>query len=1616
MNRPTKLLIRTALAAAALIAALAVTAVIVAQTDWFRQFVKEKIITATENGTGGSVEIGSYTFDWKHLRSTFTNFVVHGEEPAGAPPYLQAERAQLDIRLFTSLHHLIDVASLVVDKPQANIMVFPDGRTNIPTPKTKTESKQTPLETVVDLAIGRFALNDGRIVFASQEHALNIRGSNLQMNLAFNSLTQGYQGRLVFEPIYVVSGRNTPVQFAVTVPMSLRRDRIDFRNATIATPRSSITINGSLENLRDPTIAAQVTGRIAITDLKAATNLPLEGEPAGSLSALDLDANATLSRHVIRVSALQLALGKSSVIASGTLKDTKGRPALTFESNLALGELGRLTNIAARPDGVLILKGTAGLNAGNDYSVSGRVQADHVSFQQGSRRIGGVNLTSAVTMDPHAILLNDLRLAAFGAELRGSASLRDFTLYQLRGSVTNLALRTIAHITGYQRIGYDGIVTGPIDARGDLSTPAGRALDVDARLVISPSGSAGIPVSGKLNAAYRGAADDLTLDDSYVALPHTRLTLRGSLKKQLQIAVSSTDLNDVFTPTTGTASPVAFNGGRVTFNAIVTGGISSPEIAGHLSAVRFQILDRGFDSLDADAQFSGNQAAVRNGSVTRKSMQAHFAAAVGLRNWKALPDRPMSANISIQNADLADVIAFAGRHSDQYSGMLTAAANVTGTIGNPRGSGSFQATNGTLQGQPFDRIQAQVNLTDQQIAITNASLETTAGRADLSAEFHHPRDSAATGQLHARLQSSRIDLAKLTPLQRLRPNTTGIVELNSDVSGVLSENRTSNASTMQFLLTKVIADGSVRGLHADGQNYGDLTANARTSGNSVSYNITSDFAGANLKLAGTTQLAPGYPSSVEAQLSGLPVERVLALARRTDVRVKGNLSGTAHLSGTLDNPQGDMNVDLASAVLYGESFDHFRARAVYRPQDLDIQQLQITAGPSHLDLTAHYTHSQGVWESGNFEIQVNDGRIDVARVKYLQSRWPALGGTLQISGNGSGQIQAAEPRFLLHDLNAGVKVASISARGVKFGDASLTANTSGGKLNFVLDSNLADATIHGQGNATLSGDYPLDTQLSFTNLAWTRVRALLRPTAEGPSGFEAVADGQIQARGPALKSDLLGGSLQLARLRLNTITSGSRSGAGVSLENQGPIVATLDRGVVHIQSARVVGSQTDLQISGTAPLHGDGINVNVHGNANLAFLKSLTPDLDSSGSITLAATVGGAMTNPRIAGQIELHNGALSYADFGNGLANANGTIQFNGNAATVRNLTAESGGGKVTLSGFVAIRDGVRLGLRANASKVRVRLQQGVSVVADSSVNLTGTLQNNLLAGTVSLDRVTYAPQTDLASILSQAPTVVETGAPSLLDNMKLDVRIKSLASTTIQSSLADNLNFDTDLQLRGTASHPGALGRITLNEGHLVLFGSTYTVDSGTIGFFNPARIEPRLDLNLETQAKGVTVSLRVDGPLDNLKLSYTSDPPLQFQEIVSLLATGATPTSDPTLLANQPAQPAQSFQQMGESALLGRAVADPVAGRLQRVFGVSQLKIDPSFISGTDTPQATVTLQQRVASNIMFTYVTGVTDANAQTIRVEWTFNQRWAATAMRDENGIVSVNLVYKRQVR
>jgi hypothetical protein len=50
-----------------------VAGIIVAQSQWFRAFVRAKIISTVEDSTGGKVEIASFGFDWRHLRADLDN-------------------------------------------------------------------------------------------------------------------------------------------------------------------------------------------------------------------------------------------------------------------------------------------------------------------------------------------------------------------------------------------------------------------------------------------------------------------------------------------------------------------------------------------------------------------------------------------------------------------------------------------------------------------------------------------------------------------------------------------------------------------------------------------------------------------------------------------------------------------------------------------------------------------------------------------------------------------------------------------------------------------------------------------------------------------------------------------------------------------------------------------------------------------------------------------------------------------------------------------------------------------------------------------------------------------------------------------------------------------------------------------------------------------------------------------------------------------------------------------------------------------------------------------------------------------------------------------------------
>jgi len=225
-------------------------------------------------------------------------------------------------------------------------------------------------------------------------------------------------------------------------------------------------------------------------------------------------------------------------------------------------------------------------------------------------------------------------------------------------------------------------------------------------------------------------------------------------------------------------------------------------------------------------------------------------------------------------------------------------------------------------------------------------------------------------------------------------------------------------------------------------------------------------------------------------------------------------------------------------------------------------------------------------------------------------------------------------------------------------------------------------------------------------------------------------------------------------------------------------------------------------------------------------------------------------------------------------------------------------------------------------------------------------------------------------------------------------------------------NIQAHANLHLRGTPQRPVVLGNVTVNSGVIEFFGNKYTINRGQLNFYNPAKIEPIIDMDLETQVRSITVDISFSGSLSKLNFSYRSDPPLETNDIIALLAVGPTPSTAGPLAAGQ-VSTGSSYVSTGGNALLGQAIA-PVSGRLQKFFGVSHIKIDPQLTSITTVPQARLTVEQQVSTDITLTYITNLAVTNQQIVRVQWDFSKRWSAVALRDENGAFSIDFQYRRR--
>ena len=365
-------------------------------------------------------------------------------------------------------------------------------------------------------------------------------------------------------------------------------------------------------------------------------------------------------------------------------------------------------------------------------------------------------------------------------------------------------------------------------------------------------------------------------------------------------------------------------------------------------------------------------------------------------------------------------------------------------------------------------------------------------------------------------------------------------------------------------------------------------------------------------------------------------------------------------------------------------------------------------------------------------------------------------------------------------------------------------------------------------------------------------------------------------------------------------------------------------------------------------------------------------------------------------GQVRIVNAAVEPSNAPIGVYDMNATIQFGGGRAEITKFSAKSGEGTLKASGSVAYTRGAAFNLALSANHARIRYPTCVRETIRSRLRFTGTPEAALIAGEVSIDRLSLTPSFDLISFGNQfnvmsVPSGQTTG---FTHHVKLSVALKSASQLTLNNSQL-HVRGNVNLRVEGTLDNPVIVGRTTIAGGELFFNNRRYRVESGVIDFLNPVTTEPVVNVRVVTTIDQYDLTMTFIGPFNRMRTTYSSNPALSQANIVHLLVTG------------QPA--AATGSGLGAQSILAQGVASQVSSRVQKLAGISSLTIDPQMGGNGANPGARIAVQQRVTSKLFFTFSVDTSTSQDDAVQVQYHFTRRWSLEGVRDQAGGYSVEI-------
>ena len=740
------------------------------------------------------------------------------------------------------------------------------------------------------------------------------------------------------------------------------------------------------------------------------------------------------------------------------------------------------------------------------------------------------------------------------------------------------------------------------------------------------------------------------------------------------------------------------------------------------------------------------------------------------------------------------------------------------------------------------------------------------------------------------------------------------------------------------------------------------------------------------------KLTEDSPYSAHVNLHHVDVASTAALAD-LDYPIAGTADASLQLSGTRAHPQGVGHIRAVNGSAYGEEIGKLDADLRIGDKGTTLSNIRLTHQDAEVTGDATFSSS-----AEGFRLDLVGNNFDLSRVRQIHLEELPVEGRADFTLQASGTI--AEPT-----IKTQVHVRGLTLDRELTGDLFLDASTHGRELLVTGHSQFPKGSLAVDGTIGMHGDFPASITARMDHLDLDALwRAYL---GDQLTGHSAVV-GRVTMEGPLRYP-------RQWRLEGN-VTDLAVDVEYAKLHNQGPVRFTYSDGSLRIPETHLIGEGTDV-IGKGAIYYGDQhrLDLAADGQVDLRLLGGVDPNLTAGGQATIHMTLGGTVAEPLPQGTIQISNGTANYAGVPSGISDMNGMLVFTRDRINIDHLTGHAGGGTLEFKGEATdYNRQFNFNLTAIGKDVRLRYPPGVSSMATAELHWVGSRSSSTVSGDVLVTKLAVTPGFDFGSYLARSRQNGSiTPANSPLYNIKLDVGVRTAPELQMKTAVA-RLSGDADLKLRGSVARPSVLGRADILEGDATFNGIKFRLERGDITFANPVAIEPQVNLQATTHVRNYDLDVTVTGTPDRLNVNYRSEPPLPKSDIIALLALGRT-SEESEQLQQQSGQ--TLFNDEATNLIINQAINSAVGNRMQKLFGVSRIKIDPQGMTTETNPAARgpqITIEQEFANNLSLSYSTNVSQSSEQIIQGEYYINRNVSILGTRDQNGVVSFDVRVRRR--